>query len=55
LLWYGKWRPIKIVLSNDEELAIGTGLLQGSVVTMDFVKNKLTIAGPAESKRRRRR
>jgi len=31
---------------NDEESAVGTRLLQGSVVTMDFVKNKLAIAEP---------
>ncbi len=54
VLWHGKWRPIKIVLSNDEEPAIGTGLLQGSVVTMDFVKNKLTIEEPMRAKRRKR-
>ncbi len=32
-----------MILSNDEEPAIGTGLLQGSVVTTDFVKNRLTM------------
>ena len=46
MLWHGKWKKIKIVLSHDEEPAIGTRLLQGSVVTMDFVKNKLAIAEP---------
>jgi len=46
VLWHGKWKNIEIVLSNDEEPAIGTGLLQGSVVTLDFVKNKLAIAEP---------
>jgi predicted aspartyl protease len=50
VLWHGKWRTIKIVLSKDEEPAIGTGLLQGSIATLDFVKNKLTIGEP----RRRR-
>jgi hypothetical protein len=42
------------VLSNDEEPAVGTKLLQGSIATMDFVKNKLTIVEPAGSKRRKR-
>lgn len=46
VLWHDKWKTIKIVLSNDDEPAIGTRLLQGSVVTMDFVKNKLAIAEP---------
>ena len=54
ILWHGKWKDVEVILSNDEEPAIGTGLLQGSVVTMDFVKNKLTIAEPAGSKRRKR-
>ena len=46
VLWHGKWKETEVILSNDEEPAIGTGLLQGSVVTMDFVKNKLAIAEP---------
>jgi hypothetical protein len=33
--------------NNDEEPAIGTGLLQGSVATLDFVKNKLAIKEPS--------
>ncbi len=45
-LWHGKWKDIKVVLSNDEEPAVGTRLLQGSVATLDFVKNKLVIAEP---------
>jgi predicted aspartyl protease len=52
-LWHGKWRDIEVILSNDEEPAIGTGLLQGSVVTMDFVKNRLTIEEPSGLKRRK--
>jgi hypothetical protein len=46
VLWHGKWKNIPIVLSNDEEPAVGTQLLQGSVARLDFVKNKLTIAEP---------
>ena len=53
VLWHGKWKNIEIVLSNDEEPAIGTGLLQGSVVTMDFVKNKLAIREATGAKRRK--
>ncbi len=51
VLWHGKWKDIEVVLSSDEEPAVGTGLLQGSVVTMDFVKNKLMIKEPPSSKR----
>jgi predicted aspartyl protease len=54
VLWHGKWKEIKIVLSNDEEPAIGTGLLQGSVVTMDFVKNTLRIEEHSKLKRQKR-
>ena len=46
VIWHGKWKEIKVVLSNDEEPAVGTQLLQGSVVTMDFIKNRLAIAEP---------
>jgi predicted aspartyl protease len=46
VLWHGKWKEIEVILSNDEEPALGTRLLQGSVVTMDFLKNKLAIAEP---------
>ena len=50
VLWHGQWKKIQIVLSNDEEPAIGTRLLQGSVATLDFVKNRLIIAEPKKSK-----
>lgn len=53
VLWHGKWKAIKVVLSNDEEPAIGTHLLQGSIVTMDFVKNRLTIKELSGLKRRK--
>lgn len=54
ILWHGKWKNVEVILSNDEEPAIGTGLLQGPVVTMDFVKNKLAIEEPIRAKRRKR-
>jgi predicted aspartyl protease len=46
VLWHGKWKEVEVVLSNDDEPAVGTGLLQGSVATLDFVKNRLVIAEP---------
>jgi predicted aspartyl protease len=54
VLWHGKWKAIKVVLSNDEEPAVGTHLLQGSVATLDFVKNRLAIEEPIRAKRRKR-
>jgi len=53
VLWHGKWKNLEVILSNDEEPAIGTGLLQGSVVTTDFVKNKLAIREATAAKRRK--
>ncbi|MDZ7290213.1 MAG: hypothetical protein ONB44_13015 [candidate division KSB1 bacterium] len=53
VLWHGKWKTIKVVLSNDKEPAIGTHLLQGSVVTMNFGKNTLTIKELSGLKRRK--
>ena len=50
VLWHGKWKDIEVILSNDEEPAIGTQLLQGSVATLDFVKNRLMIAEPRRKK-----
>lgn len=54
VLWHGKWKDIDVVLSNDEEPAIGTLLLKGSEVNMSFVKNKLTIRKPTTNRRRKR-
>ena len=48
------WKDIEVILSNDEEPAIGTQLLQGSVVTMDFVKNKLMVKESSSSKSRKK-
>ena len=47
ILWHSKLRSVEIVLSDDEEPAIGTGLLQGCVVTMDFIHDTLNIDKPA--------
>jgi predicted aspartyl protease len=46
VLWHGKWKDIEVVLSTDEEPAIGTQLLQGSVATLDFVKIIFPAAKP---------
>jgi predicted aspartyl protease len=54
VLWHGKWKEIQVVLSNDKEPAIGTGLLQGSIATLDFVRNKLTIEEPLAAKRKKK-
>ena len=43
IYWFNKKKKIQIILSDDEEPTIGTRLLQSSVVTMDFIKNLLTI------------
>ncbi len=48
ILWHDQIRRVHIVLSDDEESAIGTRLLKGSIMTMNFVDNKLTIALPNE-------
>jgi predicted aspartyl protease len=44
--WHDHWQEVDIVLTNDEEPAIGTHLLQGCVMTMDFIRNMLTIDKP---------
>lgn len=54
VLWHGKWKKIKIVLSNDEEPAIGTHLLQGSSVMLNFVKNTLNIEDLTKTKHKKR-
>lgn len=49
ILWHGQARRVQVVLSDDEDPAIGTRLLKGSIMTMNFVDNSLTIALPGES------
>ncbi len=48
VLWHNEVRRVQIVLSDDEEPAIGTRLLKGSIMTMNFVDNILAIALPDE-------
>ncbi len=54
VLWHGKWKTAKVVLSNDEEPAIGTHLLQGSSVMLNFVKNTLNIENLTKLKHKKR-
>jgi predicted aspartyl protease len=48
ILWHNQVRRVQIVLSDDEEPAVGTRLMSGSIVTMNFVDNFLNIALPNE-------
>ena len=48
VLWHDQLRRVQIVLSHDEEPAIGTRLLKGSIMTMNFVENTLVISLPDE-------
>ncbi|NUO83008.1 hypothetical protein HUU05_23295 [candidate division KSB1 bacterium] len=43
LHWHDKLRAGEVILSDDGEPAIGTDLMQGCVVTMDFIQNVLQI------------
>jgi len=47
ILWFGKVKTVQIILSNDEEPAIGTRLLKGCVMNMDFIQNTVTIDEPS--------
>lgn len=46
LHWHGEQRAVEIILSDDDEPAIGTDLMQGCVVTTDFTTDVLMIAKP---------
>lgn len=47
IIWFGEEREVRVILSEDEEPAIGTKLLKGCVMTMDFIQDALTIDKPA--------
>jgi len=47
VIWFGKEREVRIILSDAEEPAIGTTLLKGCVLTMNFIQDVLTIDKPA--------
>ena len=51
VFWHDEVRRVQIILSDDEEPAIGTRLLKGSIMTMNFVHNTLAIALPDEIER----
>ena len=44
--WHDQWQEIDIVLSADEAPSLGTALLNGCVMTMNFIENTLTIDKP---------
>lgn len=44
--WHGEWQEVDVVLSGDEQPAIGTRLLNRCIMTMDFVFNTVTIDKP---------
>jgi hypothetical protein len=41
--WFGEVKEVRIILSNDEEPAIGTPLLKGGGMNMNFIDDTLTI------------
>lgn len=47
IVWFGEEREVRVIFSDDEEPAIGTKLLKGCVMTMDFIQDALTIDKPA--------
>lgn len=46
IVWFGEEREVRVVLSNDEEPAIGTRLLKGCLMNMNFIDDTLTIDKP---------
>jgi len=46
IFWHDEHRTVEIVLSDDDEPAIGTGLLKGSLVIMDFINDVFNIDQP---------
>jgi predicted aspartyl protease len=44
--WHGQWQDVDIVLTDDEEAALGTRLLEGCIMTMDFVHDTMVIEKP---------
>jgi clan AA aspartic protease len=46
IIWFGEERNVRVILSDDEQPAIGTKLLKGCVMTMDFIQDTLTIDKP---------
>jgi hypothetical protein len=48
VLWHGEVCSVEIALSDDEQPAIGTGLLKSCVMTMDFRNDTLSIEKPTQ-------
>jgi predicted aspartyl protease len=46
ILWFGEIREVEVILSNDEEPALGTRLLKSCVMNMNFIDDTLTIDKP---------
>jgi clan AA aspartic protease len=46
IVWFGEEREVRVILSNDEEPALGTRLLKGCVLNMNFIDDTLTIDKP---------
>ncbi len=46
VVWFGEECDVRVILSNDEQPAIGTGLLKNCVMTMNFRNDTLTIEKP---------
>jgi len=46
ILWFGETRKVEILLSSDNERSIGTLLLDGCIMTMNFIQNTVTIDKP---------
>ncbi len=46
IVWFGKEREVRVILSDDEEPAIGTRLLKDCVMTMNFRNDTLIIEKP---------
>lgn len=44
--WHGQWQEFEVVLSDDREPSIGTRLLKGCLLNMDFIHNIVTIDKP---------
>ncbi len=44
--WHGRWQEFEVVLSGDREPSIGTRLLKGCLMNMDFIQNLVAIDKP---------
>ena len=47
--WRGEYRDVEIVLTRSEEALLGTGLLEGARVELDFAKGTVCIGKPVTS------